>query len=432
MNILIWLVNNIFAEPTILLGMIVMIGLISQNKNFSDTFIGMIKAMLGFLIISEGAGIIVRALLIFQPVWATVFNLDPQQLKSFMGQEAFNTQFGSAITLSMTLGFVINVLLARITPLKYIYLTGHMMFWTTTIFAGVIVNANPDISFTSLVLFLSILMGLYWTIQPAIAQPFMNKITSNANLALGHTSASVAVLGALVGKVVGIGSRDSEDLQVPTSLSFLRESNVITALVMGFLFITGAAILFIKPQTEQITEIFKASGSMNFILYVIKQSLIFTAGIAVTLFGVRMFIGEMIPAFKGFSDKFAPEAKPALDCPLVFSYAPNAVILGFLGAFLGGLFWMIILGNTIGYVFVPSMIVLFFHGATAGVFGNSTGGIRGAIIAGFLTATIVAVGQWFTVTYLLNNTIPDTALWAADSDMFLLAPAISFLAKFLP
>src|SRR5699024_12435308 len=113
-------------------------------------------------------------------------------------------------------------------------------------------------------------------------------------------------------------------------------------------------------------------------------SFTFTAGIAVVLTGVRMFIGEIVPAFRGIATKLVPGAKPALDAPIVFPYAPNAVILGFLGAFIGGIVWLVILGNTVGYVFVPTMIVLFFHGATAGVFGNATGGARGEFNGGLL------------------------------------------------
>ncbi|MBA5760575.1 PTS ascorbate transporter subunit IIC, partial [Escherichia coli] len=70
--------------------------------------------------------------------------------------------------------------LARFTPFKYIYLTGHMMFWTTTIFAGITVQAvGGDIPFWGLVLFLAVIMGLYWTLQPAIPQPFLRQITGN-------------------------------------------------------------------------------------------------------------------------------------------------------------------------------------------------------------------------------------------------------------
>ena len=139
-----------------------------------------------------------------------------------------------------------------------------------------------------------------------------------------------------------------------------------------------------------------------------------------------MFVGELVPAFNGIATKLVPGAKPALDAPVVYPYAPNAVVLGFLGAFAGAIIW---LGNTVSYIFVPTMIVLFFHGATAGVFGNSTGGVRGAVIGGFITSTVVAWGQFLMVRFFIASTVPDTAMWATDSDMFIIGPILHFLAK---
>lgn len=431
MDIVIWFATNVFGEAAILLGFIVLVGLLLQKKSASQTISGTFKAVIGFLIISAGSGVIVNALTVFEPLWKEVFNLSSQPLGDFMGQEGFNAKYGSAVTLAMTLGFVINVLLARFTRFKFIYLTGHMMFWTTTIFAGIAVQAaGGEVSFGKLVIFLSVIMGLYWTLQPALTQPFMRKITGNDNVALGHTSASVALLGALAGKWLGNKENDSEKIKLPKGLEFLRDSNVITALTMGLLFLVGAIIISFK-DTPGAVELVAAAGDKNFIVYAIIQSFTFTAGIAVVLVGVRMFIGEIVPAFRGIATKIVPGAKPALDSPIVFPYAPNAVILGFLGAFAGALLWLVVLGNTVGYVFVPTMIVLFFHAATAGVFGNSTGGVRGALIAGFITATVVAWGQYLTVKFLISTTIPDTAMWAADSDMFILGPIIRFLAQFL-
>lgn len=45
-----------------------------------------------------------------------------------------------------------------------------------------------------------------------------------------------------------------------------------------------------------------------------------------------MAIGEIVPAFKGIADRFVKGAKPALDAPTVFPFAPNAVIIGFYAA----------------------------------------------------------------------------------------------------
>ena len=425
-----WMAVNILGEPFILVGLIVLLGLLLQNKSLNVLASGTIKAMIGFLIIGAGAGIIVGALLIFQPMWQEVFDLPSQNLGTFLGQSAFINKYGSAVTLSMALGFLINVLLAKFTKFKYIYLTGHMMFWTAIIFAGVMVNTAPDIAIWKLILVLSIFLGIYWTVQPALVQPFLRKIMDGDSIALGHTSASVAILGAIFGKILGNKEKDSEYIKLPEKLEFLRDSNVVTACTMGLLFLVGAVILSFK-NTEGAEKLMAQAGNVNFYVYSVKQSIIFAGGIAVVLLGVRMFIVEIVPAFNGIAERLVKGARPALDCPVVYPYAPNAVILGFLGSFVGAIFWLLVLGKIAGYIFVPTMMALFFHSATAGVFGNSTGGIRGALIAGFITATVIAVGQYVMVTFLISRTIPDTAMWAADSDMLILGPVIKLITRLI-
>lgn len=430
MDVLNWIVTNLFGEAAILLGIIVLVGLLLQRKSVSEIVQGVIKAVIGFLIINAGAGIVVGALQIFEPMWAEIFGLEPQAFSNFMGQSNFLGEFGSVVALSMTLGFILNVLLARFTKLKFIYLTGHMMFWTSTIMAGIIVHAAPNVSSTQLTIFLSILLGVYWTVQPALTQPLMRRITNDADIALGHTSASVALLGALLGKLFGNKENDAEKIEVSRKWAFVRDSNIVTGLSMALLFTVGAILLYARG-TEGAQDLIAASGDTNFIVYAILTSLSFAGGIAVILYGVRMFVGEIVPAFNGIATKIVPGAKPALDCPIVYPYGPNSVIIGFLGTFVGIILWILILGKTTGYVVVPTMIVLFFHGATAGVFGNETGGVRGAFLGGFITATVVALGQYYTVTRLISSTIPDTAMWAADSDMFIMGPFVSWLAKLL-
>jgi PTS system ascorbate-specific IIC component len=62
MQILTWLATNIFGVPAFLIGIIVLLGLLLQKKTTSQTVSGTFKAMIGFLIINAGAGIIVGAL----------------------------------------------------------------------------------------------------------------------------------------------------------------------------------------------------------------------------------------------------------------------------------------------------------------------------------------------------------------------------------
>ena len=120
----------------------------------------------------------------------------------------------------------------------------------------------------------------------------------------------------------------------------------------------------------------------------------FTAGVEIILVGVRLFVGELVPMFKGISDKLIKNSKAAVDCPVVFPYAPNAVIIGFLSSFAAGLIGM---GITIGLeqsgnlaaVILPGIVPHFFLGATSGVFGNVKGGILGAIMGPFVHGLII-------------------------------------------
>ncbi|MBB3869777.1 ascorbate-specific PTS system EIIC-type component UlaA [Parageobacillus toebii NBRC 107807] len=59
---------------------------------------------------------------------------------------------------------------------------------------------------------------------------------------------------------------------------------------------------------------------------------------------------------------------------LLFPYAPNVVIVGFLSSFAAGIISMFILPLVGLKEIVPRLIPHFFTGAAAGVFGNATGG----------------------------------------------------------
>ena len=85
-----------------------------------------------------------------------------------------------------------------------------------------------------------------------------------------------------------------------------------------------------------------------------------------------------------------PNAKPALDCPIVFPYAPNAVLIGFFSSFVGGILSLIVMAVTGLPIIIPGVVPHFFCGATAGVYGNATGGVRGAVLGSFLQGILIS------------------------------------------
>ena len=108
------------------------------------------------------------------------------------------------------------------------------------------------------------------------------------------------------------------------------------------------------------------SGGTNYLIYGLLKALGFTAGVMVLLQGVRMLLGELVPAFKGIADKLVPNAIPALDVPALFGFAPNSLMLGFIFATIGMIVAMFISSALFGVVPLVSIIGAFFTGGVAG------------------------------------------------------------------
>ena len=86
-----------------------------------------------------------------------------------------------------------------------------------------------------------------------------------------------------------------------------------------------------------------------------------------------------------------------MDCAVFFTYAPTAVVIGFVASFIGGIIGMLLLGVAGSVLIIPGLVPHFFCGATAGIFGNATGGRRGAAIGAFVNGLLIS----FTPALLL-------------------------------
>jgi PTS system ascorbate-specific IIC component len=403
-----WIADNLFGQPAFLIGLIALIGLVAQRSSFSNTVLGTLKTAVGFLILSQGADIVVGALLGLVPMLEGAFGFQAAALGGARLDE-FIATYGGYASLIMAFGFLINVLIARLTPLKYIYLTGHLMWWISLVILAAMVEITPDATATGYVLIGSIIAGVYWTIQPAYIQPLMRKLTGHNELAYGHTSSTNVWLAAKLGRFVGSPEQSTEEVKLPNWMGFFRDITAGTAMVIGLMLVIATLIGGARGVEGQ---------GLDGIVPAIMLGLKFAMGITVLLFGVRMLIAEIVPAFRGIAMKIVPDAKPALDCPIVFDYAPTAVIIGFLSATVTFFILMVIFGVTGIAVIVPPFIMLFFPGGAGGIFGNMVGGVRGAILGGAILGLFLAVGQAF-VTPMLGNSAPELAQ-LADPDWYII------------
>ena len=395
MDILRFFMSDIVGTPAILIGLIATLGLLLQKKSFSEVVSGGVKTAAGYLIFQGGAGIVVGVLTFLGPTIQTAFGLTAPATGGIPYDE-FLAEWGGYATAAVAVGFVTNLILARITPLKFIYLTGHLMIVAAEVVIAGLLVTYPGISPATAIISTGLLIGIYWTIQPAIMQKFMRGVTGTDDLAYGHTSAIGAWLAAFFGKFVGKPEDNAEDLELPEALDMFKDTVVSLSLVLGiFTVVVG---LIAGPAA-----VGEFSGGTNYVVYSLLQGLRFGAGISVVLYGVRLIIGELVPAFRGISKKLVPGARPALDCPIVYPYAPTAVVIGFISSFVGFMVAMLIIGVAGWGVVIPNMIPIFFPGAAAGVFGNSTGGWKGAILGGFLMGVLLAFGQLIVGNFLATS-----------------------------
>jgi len=399
---------DILSVPAILVGIVAFVGYIVQKeKHFSDALAGGIKASIGFFILSAGAGTLIGSLDVLGPMIEEAFNVQGVIPNNEAIVSIALTQLGQATALIMVLGFVFNIVFARFTPFKYIWLTGHHSLYMSTLLAATL--SVIGLSGALLWLVGGIILGLLQVLMPKWTQHLATKVAGNDDWTIGHFSSLSYVVAGFFGRVLGGDpeTTSAEDMKFPRGLGFLRESLVSTGLIMLIIFLIPAIFLPAASRSA-------LGGDQTWFVYLFVQALTFSAGVAVVIYGVRVILGEIIPAFTGIAEKIVPEAKPALDIPVVFPYGANSVIIGFLSSFVAGIVMLLLMPAVSLAAIVPGLVPHFFVGGGAGVIGNAFGGRRGAVIGGFVNGLIISLGAALLLPALGNLGFANTTFGDAD------------------
>lgn len=420
MKALLDFIVDILKVPSVLVGIIALIGLIAQKKPVADIIKGTIKTILGFIVLGGGAGVLLGSLNPLGDIFQQAFNVQGVVPNNEAIVSTALEKYGTATALIMAFGMVANIAIARFTRLKFIFLTGHHTFYMACMIAVILVVAGFEGA--HLVLVGSLSLGLVMAFFPFIAQPFMRDITGSDEVGFGHFGTVGYVLAGSVGRALRpMKSRSTEEMNLPKNLSFLRDSSVSIALTMMVIYL----VLVIAAGQDFVQG--QYSKGQNYLVWAVIQAITFAAGVFIILQGVRLILAEIVPAFTGFSQKLVPNARPALDCPIVFPYAPNAVLVGFLASFAGGLVGLFILGKLNWVLILPGVVPHFFCGATAGVFGNAAGGRLGAIIGAFLHGILITFLPVWLLSVLGELKFASTTF--SDADFGVVGIALGWLGS---
>lgn len=412
--------RDFLKEPALLMGLMAFVGLIALRKPANKVMTGTVKPILGYLMLGAGADFI-------------VFNLNPL---GEMIQKGFNINgvipnneaivsvaqkvLGVETMSIFVVGYIVNLIIARFTKYKYIFLTGHHSFFMACLLSAVLQTAGFEGA--TLIAIGGAFLGLISAILPAIGQKYTLKVTDGDEVAMGHFGSLAYYVSAWIGGKVGKAEESTEKMDIPEKWSFLRDTTISTALTMMVFYLVAA----IAAGSEFVTTL---SGGQNMILFALISAMKFAVGVTIVYAGVRMILGDLLPAFQGIATKIIPDAIPAVDCAVFFTYAPTAVVIGFVSSFIGGVIGMLLLGVAGGVLIIPGLVPHFFCGATAGIYGNATGGKKGAAVGAFVNGLLITFVPALLLPVLGNLGFQNTTF--GDFDFGVIGLAIGKLYEFL-
>ncbi|WED23444.1 hypothetical protein L3Q72_19585 [Vibrio sp. JC009] len=423
MEFLNFIATQIFGQPAVLFGLIVLVGLLLQRKSSSDILMGTVKAIIGFYVLMAGVILLQNAINPIVSWIREMIGVEGVQPQEFFVMGVVMKDFAGQVGLAVVIGFALNLLLARITRYKNVAITGHLMLHWSAWIVGMVAATN--LPGWGVVLLSGVICGLQYWISPTIIGYFMRKSgkMTDEYTVYCHEVTGIA-FASVVGKWVGNPDKTCEDINVPESMAWLRDSTVSMAIIAAVIWVTLGAVA--GPEI-----VGKTAGGQNWIIYLLLLAMQFAGGLTVLLQGVRMLIAELVPAFEGIAEKFVPGALPGLDYPTVFGFAQNAVFIGFLFNLIGAvLATLVMVMMNAPIIVLPAVWINFWQGGILGVFADVYGGRRGVIFTTLVAGFISAFGWGFIYQY--QGIAADSGAVYNYTDSATYGAALAWLINLIP
>lgn len=428
------LLKQIFGQPFLLMAIVVLIGYIAMNAKPMKAIVGALKASVGILAMGMGSGALITNFGYLLTAVTNATGIQGAGLNTYptmtAGYEKIDSVLGSGTgaawgIYTLLVAFVLNLVLVafrKYTKIRAVYLTGNAMIVQAGI-STYIVWKFLGTGMLPTIIIAAAITALYWGICSTLLIKPTHQITGG-DFTVAHQQMVTSFLAYKIAPKIGNPEDDIEKKKMPSTLNFLQDSIVATALVM----LLSVIVIFFLVGEEQINwlrmEAYKQASYKNNIVFALWIAFTLTANIVVLLYGVRMFVGELMMSFKGISEKLLPGAVAGVDCAAIFGFAPKSVVLGLLFGTLGQVLGPLgLLAFKSPIFLIPGFIPLFFDNATVSIFANKFGGWKAAAILCTINGLIQIAGSAIAVQ-LLNLT-----WWQGSADYATLWVAIIAIFK---
>lgn len=369
--------------------------------------------------LNAGAGIVAGSLYYFSEMFTRAFQLEALVVNN----DAYSAMLADAFALTpiiLIFGMLLNIVLAKFTPFKYLFLAGNVALYMAGIITMIFTIAGLGTTVTLVVG--PILLALYMTFSPAFTQKYTSQISESKELAIANPGNNNYFLAGWLGSKFGNKEKTTEDIKVPKALSFLQDSTVTMAVAMSLLFIFMSA--YVGPEFVETN----LSQGQNYIAFSFMQSITFTVDVLVLMSGINMAVNELIPAFGGIGDKLIDGVVPAVDGAVMAKYSPNAMLIGFIVSLGANIVTMFLLTLTSLLVVIPSVLQHFFVGGIAATYGNKTGGRRGAVLGALVNGLMMGILPSIYIVYSGDGLFTTNIIFS-DADFAIVGILIEFFVR---
>ena len=406
-------------------------GLLVQKKSAQEVIEGATLTAVGYFIFNSASDIIIPSIASLN---ALLLPMLPQSAgisasSDFIVTFAYDVEYiAQNIMQVFILSWACHILVVKFLNrwFKAVYLTVHVQIgWTGMWMLFFYYNMNM----TGLPLYLvTILLNtIVWSVGPMLTYKDAMELSGDS-FAMGHYVCFSGWVCTKLAPLFGNPEKDDADhMQLPGWLDMFANATLSQALAMPLFFVIVCLLVLIVGNAESLAALQSSTGGTNWFIWCLLKGFAFAAGNAVLLQGLRMFLGAIIPAFQGFSEKILPGAVPAVDFVAFFGFSPIAVMLGFIGFVCGGFISAIAAGMSgFGYAMaVPNVALSFFNGGALGVFSNKKGGWKAALILPLVFGFVMHFFAGYVAGYFTDMAAVGYGVGSVDPVIF--ASILSFL-----